>query len=83
VADRSEARPRSLHEEGNPAHRVRVEHNRNTILMHLSGEEGQGWTVFAVDRGTRRSAVGEAHRQIDAAKEAFEQLYGGEDDQDG
>ena len=62
---------------------MRVEHNRDTILMHLSGEEGQGWTVFAVDRGTRRWAVGEAHRQIDAAKEASEQLYGGEDDQDG
>jgi hypothetical protein len=64
-------------------HRVRVEHNRDTILMHLSGEEGQGWTVFAVDRRTRRWAVGEAHRQIDAAKAAFEKLYGGEDDQDG
>jgi hypothetical protein len=31
---------------------VRVEHNRDTILMHLGGEEGHGWTVFAVDRGT-------------------------------
>jgi hypothetical protein len=37
-----------LHEEGNAAHRVRVEHNRDTILVHLSGEDGLGWTALAV-----------------------------------
>jgi hypothetical protein len=67
--------PRVLHEDGNPAHRVRVEHNRDTILIHLSHEDGPGWTVFAVDRGTRQWAVGEARRQRDAAREAFEGLY--------
>ncbi len=77
VADPSEAKPRTLHEDGSPAHRVRVEHNEDTILIHLSGEEGQGWTVLAVDRATRRWAVGEARRQRDAAAEAFERLYPG------
>jgi hypothetical protein len=77
VADRSGAR--ALHEEGNPAHRVRVEHNRDTILVHLSGEDGQGWTVLAVDRATRRAAVGESRRPLDAAREAFDRLYSPDD----
>jgi hypothetical protein len=81
VADRDDERPRILHEEGNPQHRVRVEHNRRTILVHLSGEDGHGWTVMAVDRASRRWAVGEGKRQIDAAEAAFAQLYG--DDADG
>jgi hypothetical protein len=76
VAAGSEPNPRVLREEGNPDHRVRVEHNRDTILVHLSGEDGHGWTVLAVDRASRRWAVGEAHRQIDAARDAFERLYG-------
>jgi hypothetical protein len=75
VADPSEPRPRTLYEEGNPAHRARVEHNRDTILVHLSGEDGRGWTVLAVDRASRRWAVGEGRRQLDAAEEAFEGLY--------
>jgi hypothetical protein len=77
VADPSDPRPRTLYEEGNPAHRVRVEHSRDTLLIHLSGEDGRGWTVLAVDRATRRWAVGQGARQIDAAKAAFEGLYGG------
>jgi len=67
---------RSLHEDGNQAHRVRVEHNRATLLVHLSDEDGAGWTVLAVDRRTRRWAVAQGRRQIDAAEEAFAQLYG-------
>jgi hypothetical protein len=63
-------------ESGNPSHRARVEYNERTILVHLSGEEGPGWTVLAVDRKTRRYAVGQSRRQIDAAGEAFERLYG-------
>jgi hypothetical protein len=66
---------RMLHEQGNPSHRVRVEHNRDTILVHLSGEAGSGWTVLAVDRATRHWAVGEGRRQLDAAQEAFGELY--------
>ena len=81
VADPTESRPRTLRQEDNLVHRLRVEHNRDTILVHLSGEDGRGWTVLAVDRATRRWAVGEGSRQLDAAERAFEGLYGdpGED----
>jgi hypothetical protein len=75
TADPSEPRPRVLSEEGNPDHRVRVEHNRSTLLVHLSDEDGNGWTVLAVDRATRRWAVAQARRQLDAAEAAFAQLY--------
>ena len=75
VADPSDHRPRTLFEEGNPAHRARVEHNRDTILVHLSDEDGRGWTVLAVDRTTREWAVAQSPRQNDAARNAFESLY--------
>ena len=75
VADAEGAR--QLHEDGNLAHRVRVEHSRDTLLVHLSGEDGDGWTAMAIDRQTRRWAVGEGRRQLDAAREAFEALYSG------
>ena len=42
VADPAEDPPRILSEERNPAHRLRVEHNRDTLLVHLSGEDGKG-----------------------------------------
>jgi len=76
VADPGAERPRILHEQGNPAHRLRVEHNRDTLLVHLSDEDGDGWTVLAVDRPTRRWAVAQARRQLDAAVAAYERLYG-------
>ena len=75
VADREEPKPRILHEDGSPRHRLRVEHNRNTILVHLSDEDGPGWTVLAVDRESRRWAVAQAARQVEAAEEAFSRLY--------
>jgi hypothetical protein len=75
VADPASDPPRILHEDGNPAHRLRVEHDERTLLVHLSGEDGEGWMTFAVDRATRRHAVAEGRRQIDAAREAYEQLY--------
>ena len=34
-----------------------------------------GWTVFAVDRPTRRWAVAQSRRQLDAATEAYSRLY--------
>jgi hypothetical protein len=74
VADPESDPPRILHEDGNPAHRLRVEHDESTLLVHLSGEDGDGWTVMAVDRATRRVAVAQARRQIDAASEAYERL---------
>jgi catechol 2,3-dioxygenase-like lactoylglutathione lyase family enzyme len=75
VADPGEEKPRILSEQGNAAHRLRVEHNRDTLLAHLSGEDGKGWTVLAVDRGTRDWAVAQALRQTEAAEEAYKRLY--------
>ena len=75
IADTDDERPRTVHEEGNPAHRARVEYSERTILVHLSGEDGSGWTVLAVDRETRRYAVAQERRQIDAARAAHESLY--------
>jgi hypothetical protein len=78
VADRDSDPARILHEDGNPAHRLRVEHDERTLLVHLSGEDGDGWTTFAVDRASRRYAVAAGRRQIDAAREAYERLYAGD-----
>ena len=75
VDDPDEPRPRILFEEVNPAHRLRVEHDANTLLIHLSNEVGGGWTVFAVDRASRRWAVAQAGTQRDAATEAYTRLY--------
>jgi hypothetical protein len=75
VADPREPRPRILFEEANPAHRLRVEHDATTLLVHLSDEGGTGWTVFAVDRASRRWAVAQGRRQLDAATEAHARLY--------
>jgi hypothetical protein len=78
VADETGAgrRARGLHEEANPAHRLRVEHDRHTLLVHLSGEEGGSWTTLAVDRATRQWAVAQGTRQADAAEHAYDALYG-------
>lgn len=68
-------RIRGLHEEGNPLHRVRVEHNKHTLLVHLSNEDGDGWTTLAIDRPTRQWSIAQRRRQLDAATAAFENLY--------
>ena len=65
-----------LHEVGNPAHRCRIEHDGHTLLVHLSGEDGDGWTALAVDRATRRWAVGQARTQLAAATRAVDGLRG-------
>jgi hypothetical protein len=57
---------------------LRVEHNRHTLLVELSGEAGEGWLVLAVDRATRNWAVGESRRKIDASRDAFDRLYIGQ-----
>jgi hypothetical protein len=64
-----------IHEAGNPAHRCRVEHDARTLLVHLSGEDGDGWTALAVDRATRRWAVGQAPTQVAAATRAMDELH--------
>src|SRR5687767_13200367 len=66
---------RGLEEEGNPLHRVRVEHNRDTLLIHISGEDGHSWTTLAIDRTTREWSIAQRHIQLDAAKAAYGNLY--------
>jgi hypothetical protein len=74
---RGGAKPiRGLHEATNPQHRLRVEHDAHTLLIHLSGEDGTAWTTMAVDRATRRWAVAQDERQADAARRAYDALYG-------
>jgi hypothetical protein len=69
---------RGLEEEGNSMHRVRVEHNRDTLLIHISGEDGHGWTTLAIDRNTREWSIAQRHNQSDAAKAAYGNLYSAE-----
>lgn len=66
---------RALHEDGNPRHRLRVEHDKSTLLIHLSDEDGNGWITIAVDRESRELAVGRGVRQSDSVHEAYEGLY--------
>jgi hypothetical protein len=64
-----------LHEQANPRHRLRVEHNDHTLLIHLSDEDGGGWTTIAVDRATRQWSVAQDARQSDTACGAYDALY--------
>jgi hypothetical protein len=54
---------------------VRVEHNKDTLLVHISGEDGHGWTTVAIDRPTREWSIAQRRRQLDAAKAAYSELY--------
>jgi len=68
-------RRRILHEDGNEAHRLRVEHDRARLYVELSGEDGAGpWTVLAVDRASRRHAVAQAETKTAAAQAAAHAL---------
>ncbi len=66
---------RGLHEEANLRHRLRVEHDPDTLLIHLSDEDGVGWTTIAIDRATRHWAVAQSRRQADTARQAYDGLY--------
>ncbi len=55
--DHEQRAVRGLHEEADPRHRLRVEHDEHTLLIHLSGEDGDGWTTIAVDRESRAWTV--------------------------
>jgi hypothetical protein len=72
---RNSTSAKGLEEEKNPLHCVRVEYNAGTILVHLSNEDGKGWTVRAVDRKTRKWAVAQESTQLSAASNAFDDLY--------
>jgi hypothetical protein len=67
---------RGLHEEANPSHRLRVEHDSYTLLIHLSDEDGTSWTTIAVDRATRLCSVVHGIKQSDTSRDAYESLYG-------
>jgi hypothetical protein len=66
---------RILHEIGNPAHRLRVEHDKDVLLVHLSDEDGHGWTVLAIDRHTRAFAVAQGPTQAATAERAYRELF--------
>ena len=68
-------RARGLHEEANSNHRVRVEHDAYTLLIHLSNEDGGGWTTIAVDRPTRRWAVAQGPTESGTARDSYDALY--------
>ncbi len=64
-----------LHEDGNPAHRLRVEHDRDRLFVELTGEDGSGpWTVLAVDRASRRYSVAQGRTKEEATRAAAEGL---------
>jgi hypothetical protein len=68
-------RRRILHEDGNEAHRLRVEHDRARLYVELSGEDGAGpWTVLAVDRASRLHAVAQAETKATATELAARAL---------
>jgi hypothetical protein len=71
-------RVRALQDERNPLHRVRVEHNRETLLIHLSNEDGQGWTCIVIDRKSREWSIAQRRVQMEAATAAYGNLYAGE-----
>ena len=70
---------RGLHEATNPSHRLRVEHDQYTLLIHLSDENGHRWTTIAVHRATRQWAVAQDFRQSETSRAAYETLYELED----
>lgn len=62
---------RTLHEDGNQVHRLRVEHDRT----RLYGEDGSGpWVVPAVDRASRCCAVDQADTKAAATTKAAHEL---------
>jgi hypothetical protein len=59
---------RGLHEQANPRHRLRVEHNEHTRLIHLSDEDGGGWTAMpSVSPGRLSCLI--SHPQVHQAAE--------------
>jgi len=66
---------RQLRDEANSRHRVRVEHDNHTLLVHVSDEDGNGWTTIALDRTTQAWAVAQRDTQLGAATAAVDALY--------
>jgi hypothetical protein len=74
VAPGTDPPVRVLQEQENPGHRLRVEHDGHTLLIHLGDEDGKGWTTIAVDRETRRWAVAQDRVQSGTARAACDRL---------
>ena len=71
----SSNRRRILHEDGNPVHRLRVEHDRARLYVELSGEDGGNpWTVLAVDRASRNYVVAQGDTKTAATEAAARAL---------
>jgi hypothetical protein len=66
---------RGLQEEGNAHHRVKVTHNPSRLLVHISDDDGKGWTTVAINRNTREWAIAQRTRQLNSAETAYELLY--------
>jgi len=75
VAPGRTGQSRILCERDNPGHRVRVEHDNHTLLVHISDEDGSGWTTVAIDRTSRAWSVAQRDTQLGAATSASEALY--------
>jgi hypothetical protein len=43
--------------------------------VHISNEDGRGWTTLAIDRKSREWAVAQRRTQLEAAKAACTLLY--------
>jgi hypothetical protein len=54
---------RGLHEQANPRHRLWVEHDAETLLIHLSDEVDGGWTTFSADRAATPAGARAARPQ--------------------
>lgn len=65
----------TLCERDNPNHRVRVEHDNHTLLVHISDEDGGGWTTVAIDRTSHAWSDAQRDTQLAAATSASEALY--------
>jgi hypothetical protein len=77
AATSSTGQSRALCEGDNPRHRVRVEYDNHTLLVHVSDEDGGGWTTIAIDRATRAWSVAQRDTQLDAAVTSCGALYDG------
>jgi hypothetical protein len=52
-----------------------VEHDNHTLLVHVSDEDGGGWTTLALDRATGAWSVAQRDNQLSAAVAAHSGLY--------
>ncbi len=44
-------------------------------MVHISTEDGDGWTILALDRATREWTITQRNRQMESAQIAIELMY--------